>query len=72
MKFQKLALGFFVGILVYVVAFVLLEIYFYHSTDAISTIVSRHWKMAIGISLLATIIQYVLYNVLGVKDPERR
>lgn len=72
MKFQKLALGFFVGILVYVVAFVLLEIYYYDSTDTISTIVSRHWKMAIGISLLATIIQYVLYNVLGIKDPERR
>lgn len=72
MKFQKLALGFFVGIIVYVVAFVLLEIYFYDSTDTISTIVSRHWKMAIGISLLATIIQYVLYNVLGVKDPERK
>ncbi len=69
MNLQKLALGFFAGFIIYILAYVIFEKYYCHSSDTISVIISQHWKGAIGIALLATIVQYIIYNVLGVKDP---
>lgn len=69
MKLQKLAFGFFTAIIVYILAYIVLEKYYYHTSDTISAIISQHWKGAVGIGLLASAVQYIMYNVLGVKDP---
>lgn len=69
MKLQKLTLGFFVGAIIYILAYIIFERYYNHSSDTITEIISAHWKGAIAIALLATIVQYIIYNVLGVKDP---
>ena len=68
MKLQRIVLGFLISTILFILGYILLEKYFDHSTDTIPTIILKHWKGAVGLSLLTTFLNYIFRDKNATAD----
>lgn len=67
MKLRRIILGLVVSVILYLLLYTLFE---YKSSDTVWENLERHWKGALTVGIIASVAEYVLYNVMGIKDPE--
>jgi hypothetical protein len=68
MKLQRIVLSFLTGVILFILGYILLEKFFDHSTDTISAIILKHWKSAVGLSLLTTFLNYIFRDKNAAED----